>query len=67
MSEFKRIVPRDEISREDESWKNSVNRSVNRITNLQAYADNAQAVGGGLKVGDFYRTGGNPDLVCVVH
>lgn len=36
-------------------------------TGLSAYADNAAAVSGGLAVGQFYRTGGDPDLVCVVH
>lgn len=36
-------------------------------TGLSAYADNAAAVTGGLAVGQFYRTGGDPDLVCVVH
>jgi hypothetical protein len=34
---------------------------------LPIYANNAAAVAGGLAVGDFYRTGGDPDLVCVVH
>lgn len=36
-------------------------------TNLPAHADNAAAVTGGLAAGTFYRTGGDPDLVCVVH
>lgn len=36
-------------------------------TGLSAYADNAAAVTGGLAVGQFYRTGGDPDLVCIVH
>ena len=34
---------------------------------LSVYANNAAAVAGGLAVGTFYRTGGDPDLVCVVH
>jgi len=34
---------------------------------LPAYANNAAAVAGGLAVGDFYRTGADPDPVCVVH
>jgi hypothetical protein len=34
---------------------------------LSVYANNAAAVTGGLAVGTFYRTGGDPDLVCVVH
>jgi hypothetical protein len=35
--------------------------------NLSVYADNTAAVAGGLTAGTFYRTGGNPDYVCVVH
>lgn len=38
-----------------------------RLENLPAYANNTAAVAGGLAAGDFYRTGGDPDLVCVVH
>jgi hypothetical protein len=34
---------------------------------LPIYANNAAAVAGGLAVGDFYRTGADPDPVCVVH
>lgn len=34
---------------------------------MTIYANNAAAVAGGLAVGTFYRTGGDPDLVCVVH
>jgi hypothetical protein len=34
---------------------------------LPAYANNAAAIAGGLAVGDFYRTGADPDPVCVVH
>lgn len=34
---------------------------------LSTYANNAAAVAGGLTAGDLYRTGGDPDLVCVVH
>lgn len=37
------------------------------ITTLAAYANNAAALAAGLKVNEFYRTGGDPDLVCVVH
>ena len=33
---------------------------------LAVYATNADAVTGGLSVGDFYRTGTDPSLVCVV-
>ena len=34
---------------------------------LPVYADNAAALAGGLIIGDFYRTGADPDPVCVVH
>ncbi len=34
---------------------------------LQIYANNDAAIAGGLAVGDFYRTGTDPDFVCVVH
>jgi hypothetical protein len=37
------------------------------VVGLPIYANNAAAVGGGLTPGAFYRTGGDPDLVCVVH
>lgn len=38
-----------------------------KVTGLQVYANNAAAITGGLSAGDFYRTGANPDVVCVVH
>jgi hypothetical protein len=34
---------------------------------LGAYANNAAALAGGLRVGDYYRTGADPDLVAQVH
>lgn len=34
---------------------------------LPVYANNAAALAGGLGVGAFYRTGADPDPVCVVH
>jgi hypothetical protein len=37
------------------------------VVGLPVYANNAAAVGGGLAAGDFYRTGADPDPVCVVH
>jgi len=37
------------------------------VAGLPAYANNAATITGGLAAGDFYRTGGNPDYVCVVH
>ncbi len=57
--------------------KQSVTRSVSvgyldkQLTgigvDLPVYANNAAAIAGGLTVGALYRTGGNPDTVCVVH
>lgn len=34
---------------------------------LAIYNDNAAAISGGLSAKDFYRTGADPDLVCIVH
>lgn len=34
---------------------------------IPVYANNAAAITGGLDVGYLYRTGGDPDVVCVVH
>lgn len=41
--------------------------TVIRGASLTVYANNAAAVAGGLAVGDFYRTGADPDPVMVVH
>lgn len=41
--------------------------SALHVVGLPAYANNAAAVAGGLTAGAFYRTGGDPDLLCVVH
>lgn len=38
-----------------------------RGASLPVYANNAAALTGGLSVGDFYRTGANPDPVMIVH
>jgi hypothetical protein len=37
------------------------------VPGLPVYANNAAAIAGGLSAGDFYRDGGDPDHVCVVH
>jgi hypothetical protein len=42
-------------------------KSKLHVTGLPTYANNAAAVAGGLTAGAFYRTGGDPDVVCVVH
>ena len=40
---------------------------VPHASNLQVFTDNAAAVAGHLGIGDLYRTGADPDVVCVVH
>jgi len=45
----------------------NVYSDFNRFENLPAYANNTLALAGGLAVGDFYRTNGDPDTICVVH
>ncbi|MGH9780335.1 MAG: DUF2793 domain-containing protein [Candidatus Acidiferrales bacterium] len=37
------------------------------VPGLPVFANNAAAITGGLAAGDFYRTGADPDPVCVVH
>lgn len=37
------------------------------ILSLPIFASNAAAISGGLTSNDLYRTGADPDLVCVVH
>jgi hypothetical protein len=41
--------------------------SALQVVGLPVYANNAAAVAGGLTAGAFYRTGADPDPVCVVH
>jgi hypothetical protein len=38
-----------------------------QVVGLPQYANNGAAVTGGLTAGAFYRTGADPDVVCVVH
>jgi hypothetical protein len=42
-------------------------KSPLHVVGLSIYANNAAAVAAGLTAGAFYRTGADPDLVCVVH
>jgi len=42
-------------------------KSVLHVVGLPVYANNAAAVAGGLTAGAFYRTGSDPDPVCVTH
>jgi len=37
------------------------------LTATPIYANNAAAIAGGLAVGDVYRNGADPDLLCIVH
>jgi len=37
------------------------------LLDIPVYANNAAAIAGGLVAGNFYRTGADPDPVCVVH
>jgi hypothetical protein len=37
------------------------------FSDIPVYANNAAAKADGLVEGDIYRTGGDPDLICVVH
>jgi len=37
------------------------------VVGLHVFPNNAAALSAGLTVGAFYRTGGDPDVVCVVH
>ncbi len=38
-----------------------------QVLSIPVYANNAAAISGGLTAGAFYRTGANPDPICVVH
>lgn len=44
-----------------------INYSGYFINSLPIYADNAAALLGGLTANNLYRTGADPDVVCVVH
>lgn len=37
------------------------------VLSLSVFANNAAAISGGLTAGKLYRTGANPDAVCIVH
>lgn len=37
------------------------------LAGVAVFANNAAAITGGLLAGDLYRTGANPDVVCIVH
>lgn len=48
------------------SFRHTINMLITR-TDIPVYANNAAAIAGGLAVGDYYRTGADPDPVCIVH
>ena len=50
-------------------WLLWFNETFTRLfnPNLPVFANNAAAITGGLKPRDRYRTGGDPDVICVVH
>jgi hypothetical protein len=45
----------------------AANRIYFLLSSVPVYANNAAAVAGGLTAGMLYRTGGDPDPVCIVH
>lgn len=50
-----------------QQWRRVILQLATRFDALPVYANNAAAVAGGLTVGQLFRTGADPDLVCVVH
>jgi hypothetical protein len=52
---------------QDSTGKIGLNSTHVNLPSLQVFANNAAAISGGLNVGDLYRTGADPDPVCVVH
>jgi hypothetical protein len=45
----------------------TLNCLIDKRTSIPVYANNAAAIAGGLIEGDFYRTGGDPSALCIVH
>lgn len=65
-SEIISLVPGDVLVWNGYYWVNAGLPEIISL-NLPVYANNAAAISGGLVAGNLYRTGGNPDPVCVVH
>jgi Ice-binding-like len=63
---FTSLVPGDVIVWNGFEWVNAGLPAVESLF-LPVFANNAAALSGGLVAGGLYRTGGNPDTVCVVH
>ena len=61
----------EEMARKMDALQRAVEQlktlQVPGLINLPVHASQAAAVAAGLAVGAFYRDGGNPDRVCVVH
>ena len=60
------LIPGDVLVWNGFQWVNAGLPAVTSL-NLLIFANNAAAISGGLFAGELYRTGGNPDLVAVVH
>jgi len=58
------INEKDHTSQVWERWFIDIKKT---LSGLPIYANNAAAIAGNLKIGDFYRTGADPDPVMVVH
>lgn len=67
MSQLEYPLPPNRDKTDLIQWQRVMNKLVTQLDNLQVFANNAAAIAGGLQVGDFYRTGADPDVVCVVH
>lgn len=68
---FNKVASGDPIvdalqDRVSESVRSLVQAIVD-MRSLRIFANNAAAVVAGLAPGAFYRTGADPDVVCVVH
>lgn len=48
-------------------FQTNANLSTPRLLGIPVYANNAAAVSGGLTTGNLYRTGADPDALCIVH
>ena len=60
------VPPRQSLGLPGLEWKSVYTKTI-QAAGLPVYANNAAAIAGGLTAGAFYRTGANPDPVCVVH
>jgi hypothetical protein len=63
---FASLIPGDVIVWNGFQWVNAGLPAVESLY-LPVFTNNAAAISGGLVAGNLYRTGGDPDLVAVVH